>query len=97
MFEIEFTRKALSDLAWFKKNAQQEILDGIEAALRHEPNLEAQNRKRLRPNATAEWELRLGRFRVFYDVNVAAKIVSVEAIGLKMRNIVRFQGEEAEL
>lgn len=97
MFEIEFTPEAEQDLKWFRKNAQNVILDGIEAQLRYEPTVETRNRKQLRPNQTAEWELRVGKFRVFYDVDDQMHIVSIEAIGLKIGSNVFFRGKEREL
>ena len=97
MYEIEFSAKARRDLDWFKKSERNEILDGIELNLVYEPNIETRNRKRLRPNETAEWELRLGKYRVFYDVEETVLIVSIEAIGLKLGNTFYFQGKEEEL
>ncbi|MEK7312358.1 MAG: type II toxin-antitoxin system RelE/ParE family toxin [Chloroflexota bacterium] len=55
------------------------------------------SRKRLRPNDVAEWELRVGRFRVFYDVREEVKVVRVEAVGHKDGNKLFIQGEEYEL
>jgi mRNA-degrading endonuclease RelE of RelBE toxin-antitoxin system len=96
-YKIGFTESALEDLAWFRKNEQNEIRDGIYENLGHEPTVETHNRKRLRPNETAEWELRIGKFRVFYDVEEAGRIVAVEAIAGKRRDLLFFQGEEGEL
>jgi len=97
MFEIEFTPKAELDLEWFRKNEQQEILDAVEAQLEYQPTVETRNRFQLRPNQTAEWELRIGKFRVFYDVDVQVQLVSIEAVGLKIGNRLFFRGEESEL
>jgi mRNA-degrading endonuclease RelE of RelBE toxin-antitoxin system len=97
MYEIEFSDDALQDLKSLKKNEQNEVLDDIDANLRHEPAIERHNRKRLRPNQTAEWELRIGKFRVFYDVYEAVKIVSIEAVGLKIGSLLRFRGKERPL
>ncbi len=97
MYEIEFTARAAQDLKWFRKNEQNEILDGLESQLRHAPTAETRNRKRLRPNQTAEWELRVGRFRVFYDVDEIGRMVSVEAVGLKVGSQVYFRGKEKEV
>lgn len=83
MYEIELTQDALKDLRHLKKFEQQQIVAGIEAQLQYEPAVETRNRKRLRPNDVAEWELRLGRFRVFYDVNTVVQVVCIEAIGYK--------------
>ena len=97
MFEIEFTPEAEQDLKWFRKNEQNIILDSIEAQLRYEPTVETRNQKQLRPNQTAEWELRVGKFRVFYDVDDQMHIVSIEGIGLKIGSNVFFRGKEREL
>ncbi len=97
MFEIEFTSEAEQDLKSFRKHEQNEILDAIEVQLRYEPTVETRNRKRLRPNQTAEWELRVGKFRVFYDVDEQGHVVSVEAIGLKVGSKVFFRGKEQAL
>jgi mRNA-degrading endonuclease RelE of RelBE toxin-antitoxin system len=65
--------------------------------LRYEPTIETRNRKYLRPNQTAEWELRIGKYRVFYDVDNVVRIVSIEAVGLKTGNTIRFRGKERGL
>ena len=96
-YKIGFAERALADLAWFKKNEQNEIRDGIYENLEHEPTREARNQKKLRPNETAEWELRIGKFRVFYDVDEAVRVVAIEAIAEKKGNSLFFQGEEQEL
>lgn len=72
-------------------------MDGIDATLVVEPTLETTNRGRLRPNATAEWKLRLGKYRVYYDVLEAENLVMVEAIGLKVGNRVYFRGRASDL
>ncbi len=97
MFEVELTDQAIEDLQWFKKYEQNVILDGIEANLSYEPMTETRNRKHLRPNDTAEWELRLGMYRVLYNVEEKVRIVSIERIAAKPRNKYLFQGEEGEL
>ncbi len=97
MYEIELTAKAREDLMWFRKNERAEILDGIDVNLMYEPTIETRNRKRLRPNQTAEWELRLGKYRVLYDVEEKIRIVSVEAIGIKLGSAFYFQGKEQEI
>ena len=96
MYEIEFSDEAIGDLRWFRKHEQQVILDGIESQLRYEPIVETRNRKRRRPNRLSDWELRIGKYRVFYDIELVVRIVSIEAIGLKEGNSLRFRGEERE-
>lgn len=97
MYEVEFTPEALKDLKALRKHEQQTTIDGIELHIFREPTRETRNRKRLRPNELAEWELRLGRFRVFYNVDEAARIVIIEAIGFKIGNQLFIRGEERKL
>ena len=97
MYEIEFTPEALEDLKSLRKFEQKEAIEGIESQLKHEPTLETRNRKKLRPNDVAEWELRIGRFRVFYNVDYEVPIVSVEAIGFKIGNLLFIRGEKRDV
>jgi len=45
----------------------------------------------------AEWELRVDDFRVFYDLDVEAEVVKIEAIGFKQGSKLLVHGEEYEL
>jgi len=65
MFQTEFSPEAREDLVQLRKFDQKRILEEIEIQLSHQPDQETRNRKRLRPNQLAEWELRIGSFRVF--------------------------------
>lgn len=97
MFQVNFTPDAEQDLRQLRKYDQQQILAAVEAQLLHQPDQETRNRKRLRPNALAEWELRVGNFRIFYDVNADDSLVSIEAVGEKQGNKLFIHGEEYEL
>ncbi|HAO19173.1 MAG TPA: plasmid stabilization protein ParE [Desulfobacteraceae bacterium] len=97
MFEIKFTSESLNDLIALKKNQQVKLLDAIEMQLRHQPIEITRNRKHLRPNEFAEWELRVGKFRVFYNVNKERLIVNIEAIGFKIGNLLFIRGERKVL
>jgi len=97
MYEIIYTVEAKEDLKSFRKFKQQFLADEIESRLRFEPTVPTRNRKKLRPNDLAEWELRLDRFRVFYDVQEVVKIVKVVAIGQKQGDKVIVHGEEYDL
>jgi len=72
-------------------------MDEIDSRLKHEPGRETRNNKRLRPNRLAERELRIDRFRVFYDIDEASALVRIEAIGHKRRNVLYVGGEEFQL
>ena len=96
-FDIVFTPEALEDLRLFRKGERTRIIEAIEEQLSHEPNRETRNRKRLRPNQTAEWVIRVDRFRVFYDIEESAHLVRVEAIGHKRGARLFIHGEEYHL
>ncbi|OQY42403.1 MAG: addiction module toxin RelE [Anaerolineaceae bacterium 4572_78] len=98
MYEIEFTQEALGDLKSFKKFEQKKITSGIERQLKYEPIVETRNRFRMRPNDVAEWELRIGKYRVLYNVeNDDVKIVSIEVIALKVDNLLFVRGKRRDL
>ena len=94
MYEIEYTSEAIDDLKLFRKYEQQSIVDQVDEQLLYEPALETRNRKKLRPNNVAEYELRIGKFRVFYDVDEPVKIVKIEAIGYKEGSRLFIHGKE---
>jgi mRNA-degrading endonuclease RelE of RelBE toxin-antitoxin system len=97
MYRIDFTTEAAEDLASFRTFDQRRVVAEIETQLSHEPTRETRNRKRLRPNPLAEWELRVEVFRVFYDFLPDDQIVKVVAIGYKEGNVLFIHGEEFEL
>lgn len=67
MFEITLTPSAFDDLTWFRVVDQRSILDSIEEQLVYQPHIVTRKRKRLRPNRVAEWELRIGAFRMISE------------------------------
>src|SRR5918997_6018307 len=81
MFQIDFTPEALEDLRLLRAYDQRRIIEAAQAQRRHQPARETRNRKRLRPNELAEWELRIAAFRVFYDVDEENEFVKIEAVG----------------
>lgn len=97
MFRIEFTSDALSDLEALRKYDQQRVMRELQEQMTHEPAIETRRRKRLRPHRLAEWELRVGDFRVFYDVDSDAGLVRIVAIAVKAGNRLFVHGEEFDL
>ena len=96
-FDIEFSDRARENLKEFRKRDQQILVDAIAAKLTDEPDKPTRQRKKLQDNELAPWELRVGDFRVFYDINSDQEIVVVLAIGKKTHNILRIGGEEIDL
>jgi len=97
MFQIELTPEAIEDLRRLRKYDQEHIIAGVERQLSYQPTERSRNRKLLRPNRLSEWELRVGDFRVFYDVNDGHAVVKIAAIGHKRGNRLFVRGEEYEL
>ena len=58
---------------------------------------DTRNRKKLRPNDVSEYELRISKLRVFYDVDEEAKTVKIEAVGYKEGNRLFIRGKEYAL
>lgn len=95
-FEIKFTPSSEKDLEYFKKHEQKIIISGIRKSLSEDANVETNRKKRLRPNELAPWELRIGNYRVFYDIE-ENKIVKIIAIGFKVHNDLFIRGKRVEL
>ena len=89
MYAIRFARDVEEDLKKLPAYHRARVLDAIEAQLRHAPTTRTRNRKllvNLIPPWTAEppiRELRVGDYRVFYDVSEAEATVYVRAVRRK--------------
>ena len=97
MYRIVFTPSADEDLGWFRKTEQRIIVDSIIEQLTHEPMMTTRNRKPLRPNPLASWAIRVGEYRVYYDIDVAANLVTVRAVGYKDHNVLLIRGKEVQI
>ena len=87
---IEFTPEAVEHLAELTARQRASVLDAIDVQLKHEPTVETRNRKRMRPNPLAPWELRVGSARVYYEtVTEPRALVTIRAIGMKYRERIR--------
>ena len=90
-FEIKFTRNADGDLDHYGVYEQKLISDGVERFLEIDANVETRRHKQLRSNPMSPWELRLGKYRVFYEVQAGA-VVRVLAVGHKVHNELFIRG-----
>jgi len=93
-FFIQFSPQAFDHLKYFSKRDQQMILNAIDVHLSDQPDQETRKRKKLEENPLAPWELRVGDFRVFYDIDSDKHLVIIVAIGKKNHNILRIAGKE---
>ena len=94
VYTIDYTAGAEGDLASFRTYEQRLIIDAIDQQLLYEPHQETRNRKLLDPNLLAMWELRIGRYRVFYDLDTVIRLVLVKAVGWKDHNTLYLRGKE---
>ena len=97
MFQILLSGDASQHLSEFRKYDQQKIRTAIRTQLTEEPGRKSRNRKLLRPNPLAEWELRVGIYRVFYDIDEADGLVKVKAVGHKEGSKLLVHGKEFKL
>ncbi|MEQ8462103.1 MAG: type II toxin-antitoxin system RelE/ParE family toxin [Coleofasciculus sp. E1-EBD-02] len=97
-YQIEYTDAAIEHLKTLTKRQQRTVLDTVDEQLTYEPLVETRNRKPMQPNSLATWELRIGKLRVYYDVeDNTVSIVYIQAVAIKNRNRVRIGKEEIEL
>lgn len=96
-FSIELTSTAYGHLESLRPYDRRRILDGVKRQLRHRPTQETLNKKMLRANPVADWELRIHPFRVFYEVDETGGRVRVLAVGIKQRNKLIVGKKEIEI
>ena len=97
MFTIDLSDDALEELRQFRKRDSTTIFDEIERQLTYQPDVETRNRKPLRSHPLGEWELRVDKFRVFYDIDTENETVLVKAVGVKIGNKLFIRGKEFPL
>jgi mRNA-degrading endonuclease RelE of RelBE toxin-antitoxin system len=88
-YDILYAPRADEEAAELSAFRFKEIIKKIEQQLSHEPTKETRNRKYIvgikPPWAKEEgfWELRVGQYRVFYEVDGEAREVIIQAIRQK--------------
>jgi mRNA-degrading endonuclease RelE of RelBE toxin-antitoxin system len=89
---IEVTEDAKADLYYYVAFERKIITSEIRTQLRHQPSRETKNRKRLRDHPIASWEIRSGKYRVFYEVDETSRKVTIVAVGHKEHNALFIRG-----
>lgn len=85
-YTIVYAEGVREDLTTLRAYERKNILDAIEQQLSHEPTQQTRNRKiivgLLPPweHIPPVWELRVGEYRVFYDVDEEISTVTIRAI-----------------
>lgn len=97
-FLIEYSPDAEEHLRALTTRQQTVVLDSVDEQLVYQPDVETRNRKPMRPNPVAPWELRIGDLRVYYDIaRDPENSVLIRAVGIKKGNSVWIGGEEVQL
>jgi mRNA interferase RelE/StbE len=90
-FRITTTHEAEAQLAALPARDRRTVAAAILARLQDQPTTPTRAIKRLRPNPLAEYELRVGDFRVLY--NVEGEEVVLLIVGRKVGNTLVVEGE----
>lgn len=86
-YELRYSRESLGDLRRLRQFDRVRILDQVKHLLTVNPTVESKSHiKKLRTPAPTEYRLRVGEFRVFYDVegdhvNIIRVLSKEQAIG----------------
>lgn len=93
-YRIEYSPDVEEHFDILSTRQQSLVFDTIEKQLSYQPTAETRNRKPMRPNPLAPWELRIGNIRVYYDIATSPEhVVYIRAVGIKERNIVKIGKE----
>lgn len=95
---IEYSPEAEDHLRGLTARQRATVLDTVDRQLSDQPTAPTRNRKMMRANPLAEWELRIGKLRVYYDVVAMPEpTVRICAVGVKRRNRVYVGDQEVQL
>ena len=95
-FQVTLTPSADEDLKHYRAFEQRAIIDAIRVHLRADASVETKRRKRLAEHPVAPWELRVGNYRVFYELEGEAR-AKVVAVGHKEHNDLFIRGKAVDL
>jgi mRNA-degrading endonuclease RelE of RelBE toxin-antitoxin system len=89
VYEVELTELALRELKAIRTFDRRRIIAELKKQLVHQPSVATRIRKRLEAvspgfeHVPPIWQLRVGEYRVFYDVDETTLKVYVRAVRLK--------------
>ncbi|HUY36280.1 MAG TPA: type II toxin-antitoxin system RelE/ParE family toxin [Pirellulales bacterium] len=95
VYRIEYSPASEEHLRVLNARQRTTVFDTVDEQLAHQPSVETRNRKSMRPNSIAPWEIRIGDLRVYYEVvDEPEKRVTILAVGRKDRSRVLIGGME---
>ena len=97
-YHIEYSPATDDHLRALTARQRAVVFDAVNEQLAHQPGIETRNRKPMRPNPMAPWELRIDELRVYYEIaDEPDNVATIVAVGVKDRNRVLIGGREIEL
>jgi mRNA-degrading endonuclease RelE of RelBE toxin-antitoxin system len=96
-YQVELAEEAKIDLSSYNAYERKTIVSAIRDQRTNQPTDVTRNRKRLRDNPIARWELRVDKYRVFYEVQEESRLVTVVAVGYKDHESLFIRGERIQL
>ncbi len=92
-YRVKFSPDSDEDLGTLRAYDQRRIISKVRSQLTIRPNTESRNQKCLGDHLSADfeyvpplWELRIGEFRVFYELDEGEELVYVLAVRRKPTN-----------
>ena len=95
-YKIDIRNSANDDLLYYDTFEQRIIVKAILEYLQFDANIETRKRKQLRSNPIAPWELKVGKYRIFYEFTEGQK-VKILAIGHKEHNELFIRGRKVQI
>ena len=96
-YTVRMTRDAIGDFGGLRAFDRSRIREAIATQLLHEPTKMTHHCKPLNVNPFASWELRVGDWRVLYDVDEEMHEVENVALGRKIHDKLVVRGKEWDL
>lgn len=93
-YVVTITEEAEKHLDYLSARDQKTVTAAIGKRLVNQPDKTTRAIKKLRPNPFAQFELRIGNFRVLYNVDEAEGEVTILLVGKKQGNKLVVEGEE---
>jgi mRNA-degrading endonuclease RelE of RelBE toxin-antitoxin system len=96
-FEVRYSRRAVAQLRNLRAFDRATILDEIERILTINPTVQSKAKiKKLREPAATAFRLRVGDFRVFYDLDEVSTAVNVVQILSKQDSLRYLEGSHED-
>ena len=96
-YTLDMTEDANQDLSYYRAFERKIMTDEMAVQLVDQPDVETNNRRHLRDNPIARWELKVGKFRIFYEIDADTQVVTVISVGHKEHNVLYIRGKVVQL